>query len=79
MFSKEFWEILAEIITSWQVIVITVVLIIYMNIVSYVARAYHHPRIKKMKIKKGKPEPAMKSSSEEYEGDSNDDLGLEEE
>jgi hypothetical protein len=81
MFSKEVLALLTEVVTSWQVIAITVALVIYLNIVFYVARAYHRPRMKlseKIKFKKkdkaaaGAPEDVITSSSD------NDDLGLEE-
>nr|AGS51935.1 hypothetical protein [uncultured bacterium contig00003] len=84
MFSKEFLELLTQIIKSWQVIAVTVALVIYMYIVSYVSRSYHHPRVKKVKAPKAKkaeaaaaatgPEETQSSDS----GDSNEELGLEE-
>jgi hypothetical protein len=79
MFSKELWNFLIQVISSWQIILVTVVLILYFTLVSYVARVYHPSRIsdfsfnsKPKKIKKEKtPVEAVP------EGD--DDLGLEEE
>jgi len=81
VFSKEFFELLTEILKSWQVIAITVVLVIYMYIVSYVARKHRRPiAIKKVKIaKKEKAAPAAAGPEEtESSLDSNDELGLEE-
>jgi hypothetical protein len=83
MFSKEFLEMLTEILKSWQVLAVTGVLIIYMFIVSYMARSYHAPRPKKVKVKKSKKAdaPVIEAGPEEAgsgAGDSNDELGLEE-
>jgi len=81
---------LKQVIFSWQVLVVTVVIVLYLNIVFYTAKSYHRPRAKpaeKPKVKKtkaepgaaspdaGKNEPAEESDSK---GDSNADLGLEE-
>jgi hypothetical protein len=41
MFSAEIKKLLVEVITSWQVIAVTVVLVIYVFLVNYVARIYH--------------------------------------
>jgi hypothetical protein len=81
MFTKEFIELLKEILKSWQVIVVAVVFIFYVKIVSYVGRGYHVPRRKKVKImRKEKASPASAAGSEESGGggNSNDELGLEE-
>ena len=80
MFSKEFLELLTEILKSWQVITITVVLIIYMYIVSYVSRTHRRPMaVKKEKIAKKKAELASAGPEEtESSADSNEELGLEE-
>ncbi|MCL2244597.1 MAG: RNA polymerase I-specific transcription initiation factor RRN3 family protein [Treponema sp.] len=81
MFSKEFLELLTDILKSWQVIAITIVLAIYMYIVSYVSRAHHRPMsVKKVKTsaKKEKVEQAPGPEETESSLDSNDELGLEE-
>jgi len=83
MFSKEFFELLGQIIKSWQVIAVTVALVIYIYIVSYVARRYHRPMaIKKIKIpfkrRSKKSEPMTGPEEFESSHDSNDELGLEE-
>jgi len=44
MISKELIDLLVQVITSWQVIFITVVLIFYFFLVFYVARLYRKPR-----------------------------------
>jgi cell division protein FtsL len=78
MFSKEVLALLSEVISSWQVIAITVALVLYLNIVFYVARAYHRPRMKlSQKIKfKRKSKPA--AAEEAVSSSSSDELGLEE-
>ena len=83
MFSKEVMELLIQVIKSWQVIVVTVALILYITIVSYVARDYHRPRAaRKPKVKKEKKAPVV-AGPEEVDsppgGDVNQELGLEEE
>jgi hypothetical protein len=72
--------LLREVITSWQVIAVTIALIFYLNIVFYVSRTYHRPRFKlsgKIKFKK-KPKPDAVLPVQKSEEDSGDDLGLEE-
>ena len=75
-------ELLPQILTSWQVILVTVVLILYIKLVSLAAKGYRRPRlIKKLKskIKKTKPKPAAEGPEETKESvDSNEELGLEE-
>lgn len=44
MLSKELMDLLVQVISSWQVIFITVVLILYFFLVFYVARLYRKPR-----------------------------------
>jgi hypothetical protein len=80
MFTKEFFELLTQIIKSWQVIAVSIALVLYLNIVSYAARSYRRPKVKKVKIKQKKAEPLPASIPEEGESshDSNDELGLEE-
>ena len=80
MFSKEFIDLFTQIIKSWQVIAVAVVVILYIKIVSYVGRGYRVPKRKTVKMKKEKPEPAPSAGPEESGGgsNSNDELGLEE-
>ena len=79
MFSKDFFEVLTQILKSWQVLAISVALIIYMYLVSYVARSYRRPRVKRVKIKTKKVKPVLAADPDDMEGDPNDELGLEEE
>ena len=70
------FEILGQVLTSWQVLATTIVLILFLNIVFYVARSYRRPkslREKKIKFKASKKAPAEAAISSEK-----DDLGLEE-
>jgi len=64
---------LIQVVSSWQVLAVTVVLVIYISIVNYVARLQHHsshkPTIRKPRRKKA--EAATSPEAEE--------LGLEEE
>jgi hypothetical protein len=78
MFKPEVWNVVIQVIASWQVIAVTVVLILYVFLVAYVARLYRHPRIRigAGKSKKQKAESAEEPVSEE---DVNSELGLEEE
>jgi len=75
MFSSEIKNLLIQVISSWQVIAVTVVLVIYISIVNYVARIRsRNPRRSSTpsipKDKKKKPEKQVHSDT--------DDLGLEE-
>jgi Na+-transporting methylmalonyl-CoA/oxaloacetate decarboxylase gamma subunit len=64
MFSKEFMELLIQVVQSWQVIAVTIALVLFMYLVGYVARSYHRPRsVSKSKPKKVKTPP--KDNSEE--------------
>jgi flagellar biosynthesis/type III secretory pathway M-ring protein FliF/YscJ len=82
MFSEELKTLLLRVITSWQVIAVTVVLVLYFFLVSYVARLYHSPRsplrfaAKPKKVKEAAPEP---ESAEEGEAADDEDLGLDDE
>jgi hypothetical protein len=78
------FELLKQVLTSWQVIVVTLVILAYINIVSYVSKSYHRPRSsKKIKInifKKRQSKAAnLPGNPEEALPESNtDELGLEE-
>ena len=76
--------ILLQIITSWQVIAVTVALALYISLVNYVGRRYHQPRFsagplrraKKVKNSKSMAKSAPKEAPDDE--DSNEALGLEE-
>jgi hypothetical protein len=82
MFSSGVVELLKQVVTSWEVIAVTLGFILYVFIVNYVARSYHRPRTAKkisFKPKKSKPAPAEEGINEAIpSSDSNDELGLEE-
>jgi len=69
MFSMELKELIPQVITSWQVWVTILVLVLFMYLVGYVARTYHRPRVSKAKAKKKKddktaPAPAKEEAEE---------------
>ena len=72
--------LLLQVIKSWQVIAVTIAIILYLTLVSYVARAYHRPRASKTKAKKKKavPIPVGPEEAEADGSDGSDELGLEE-
>ena len=79
MFTEEVKNLLFQVITSWQVIAVTVVLIIYVFIVRSVARLYRGRRQRKIPIlPKEKPQAASAPVPAASSG-GDDDLGLEEE
>ena len=82
MFSKEILQLLIQVVTSWQIIAVTVALIFYMNIVLIVARRSHYrPRMVQKKVKRKKAAPAESGPEEVVtspDSDINDELGLEE-
>jgi len=51
MFTKEVLDLLIQVIRSWQVLFITITLVLYMCLVNYVARTYHRPHT----VSKSKP------------------------
>jgi flagellar biosynthesis/type III secretory pathway M-ring protein FliF/YscJ len=83
MISKELLPFLIQIITSWQVIAVTVVVFLYFFLVSYVAKMYHRSRASlfpsaKSKSKKEKAAPVAAEGDDAGASD-DDELGLEEE
>ena len=76
MFNAEIRDLLLQVITSWQVLAVTVVIVIYFSLVSYVAKIYHHRPRQPFRFKgknKNKPEKAGPAIVDET-----DELGLEE-
>ena len=76
-------SLLIQIITSWQVIVVTVVILIYLSIVFRVTNPYRkHTILMRQKKVKEKPEAAAPAPKPEAEPEAaeniNDELGLEE-
>jgi flagellar biosynthesis/type III secretory pathway M-ring protein FliF/YscJ len=80
VFSEELKDLLFRVITSWQVIVVTVVLILYFLLVSYVARLRRHSRpIAMERMPKRAKNSDKVEAAETTEVAEDDDLGLEEE
>ena len=71
MFNEEIKKLLAEVISSWQVLAVTGVLIVYIFIVNNVARLYRRHYRRQPRNKAAAPAPSPSSET--------DELGLEEE
>jgi hypothetical protein len=79
MFPGGVVELLIQVVSSWQVIAVTLAFILFVFIVNYTARSYHRPRvIKKPSFLKKKPKPAAGGADKKPSSNSNDELGLEE-
>jgi len=82
MFPGGIVALLKQVITSWQVIAVTLGFILYVFIVNYVARSHHRTRtVKKLSFAKKKSKPAAAASGIDEvpsSSNSNDELGLEE-
>ena len=79
MSSEDLTALLLQVIKSWQVIAITVALVLYMFLVSHVARTYHRPRsVSKSKPKKAKIKIERKPKKEKNTENTDDELGLKE-
>ena len=78
MFGAEVRKLLVEVVTSWQVLVVTGVLVVYVFLVNYVAAVYHHarrqPRPPRAKGQPGIPAGGAKAAPAQE----TDELGLEE-
>ena len=79
MFSGDLTALLLQVIKSWQVIAISVALVLYMFLVNYVARTYRRPRsVSKSKPQRAKIKIEKKPKKEKPAESTNDELGLEE-
>jgi hypothetical protein len=78
MFSGELISLLKQVISSWQVIAVSVALVLYIFLVSYVARTYKRPSGTSFakRAKKDSPPPV---GEPDVETSDSDDLGLVEE
>ena len=74
MFSDELKRLLVQVITSWQVLAVTVILVLYVFLINYVARI-HHRRPSQPRMPKAKPE---KTKGKAAASPQTDELGLEE-
>ena len=76
MFTGDVRSVLAQVITSWQVLAATIVLIFYIFLVNYVARLRDCPaKPSKSRRKRRIPKPKFDSAPEIVSDD--EDLGLE--
>lgn len=82
MYPEGIFNLIKLVVTSWQVIFITVAIVLYLNIVFYVSRYYRTPKISsitgKLNFKRKKSEEVPAASGPEEVASSNDELGLEE-
>ena len=79
MFSGGLRELIFQVVKSWQVIAVTVTLVLYMFLIGYVTRSYGRPRsVSKSRPKKTKSpkktKPGPKAAPEDE--NSNEALGL---
>jgi phosphotransferase system glucose/maltose/N-acetylglucosamine-specific IIC component len=76
------FEVIKHVLASWQVIVVTLAIVLYFSIVSYAARRHHRPRPgnkKKTKKKKAKSaDAAINPETTESNSGHVDELGIEE-
>ena len=72
MFNEELRNLLIQVLTSWQVLAVTVVLVLYIFLVNYVARIYHRRR----QPPKAKIQEQIVEEAAPHEAD---ELGFEEE
>jgi hypothetical protein len=79
LFSDELKALILKVLTSWQVIAVTVVIVLYFLLVFYVGRVYHRHRIAPVpKIKKTKKKTPESEDAEEVAVSDDDNLGIEE-
>jgi hypothetical protein len=79
VFSGSFFELALQVIRSWQVIAVTVAIVIYIFLINYVASVYHKRRPRPPKPNKVDVMAETASEGEEITVSDNDELGLEEE
>jgi hypothetical protein len=78
MFSGELMGLLKQVVTSWQVIAVTVALVLYIFLVSYVGRTYKRPRSPFFE-NQAKKRGSLPVGEPDLETSDSDDLGLVEE
>jgi hypothetical protein len=73
MFSDGLMGLLVQVVMSWQVIAITVALVLYMFLVGYVSRTYHRPSfVSKSRPQKSKKEAAAAAQASKKEPANNE-------
>jgi flagellar biosynthesis/type III secretory pathway M-ring protein FliF/YscJ len=65
MFSDELKKMLIQVISSWQVLAVTGVLVVYIFLVNYVAKLYHRRRPKPLPASKKEEAQALAPSGDE--------------
>lgn len=82
MYPESIFDLIKHVVSSWQVITVTIGIVIYLNIVFYVARYYRTPRIgsmvRKISFKRKKHDNDPSSGGPQVADNTNDELGLEE-
>ena len=78
MFSKELISLIVRVLTSWQVLAVTLAVVVYVAIVSNVARLYRSARPKSPRVKRPRRAKKEKNSEAAVEDTTTDELGLEE-
>jgi len=76
MFSDELKDLLIQVVKSWQVIAVSIVLVLYISLVNYASRAHKKPAfVSKIKPKKKeKKEKPKKEAPKGHEGEGEDEI-----
>ncbi|MCL2186987.1 MAG: hypothetical protein FWB86_14235 [Treponema sp.] len=79
MQSSALFELIKQVVTSWQVIAVTVAVILFLNLIFSITRGRRNSfKIQKMTPKKKTKENKKAESTEIITTEDDDDLGLEE-
>lgn len=83
LLAKEMRDLIFHVVTSWQVIIVTVAFVLYCFLIGAVAQLQRKPRIKIPSISKRTapvfpPKPSSRKENDEEEVEVEDELGLEE-
>jgi len=78
MDTKELIPLLIHVVSSWEVIAVSIAILLYFFIVSSVGRTHGRRRKHSFNTKPKKSKPAPASAEPVIQEDSNDDLGLDE-
>jgi len=82
MFGEEVRKLLIQVVTSWQVLVVTGILVVYIFLVNYVAAVFYRPRRSnrpsRPRVKSGSQTGIQEGSPGASHSEA-DELGLEEE
>jgi hypothetical protein len=73
------FNLLIQLLNRWEVIAVTIAIVLYIALVNYVARTHHRPRLSRSKPKKAKKPAGEKLVKKKpTEAETNEELGLEE-